>query len=596
MVNETSTKSPLKNIGNAQVNNTGRVEMDIRKANCKPKLNEKSNIPEIVPPMAGELKKRKHIPKASITSKIFTHKDSAREIIVKIGSSMCLTERHSIQRTFLNKMEVSRIKTYSKLFSESMENKFSCDSCSFKTSFVSLLRHHQEIPHKNTLKQPLCAICGNVFINSNDWKIHMTTSHCVKQQKCLPNNIMNCSDCSFSTYFYNDMAKHLQNCSFKFLEPIDEDVPNKYIRRNDQKVSTVDKNLCKASPERAVEIISENKQSDVIPTTSESAAIVQHGPCIQTKTEIETCEICELQLSNRKALFQHLQQNHQIEITEAFSDMITAPFSCDLCRRKFWSEAGLIEHRKKLLLSISNCSQGHTLSAEKAAQTLLDSQKRLDSNPHNCLICNQQTEEMMKHMLKSHGLALKTVFDEEECHACNNGVKLIFPGSSVEGSSKPPPKENLSKYKCETCKVSFKSNATLLKHKKIMHGFQCSLCSTFFLNEKTKNKHYKEMHESKLQSCPICKKIFLNNKHFLEHAKTYLRKCTVKLTRITQFESDLLKRNSVKIEVNESEQIEPIKTNNIKQEEPIKPNELPEKKRKREQVDYKGPPAKRFCV
>ncbi|KAK2828836.1 hypothetical protein Q5P01_019870 [Channa striata] len=138
---------------------------------------------------------------------------------------------------------------------------------------------------------------------------------------------------------------------------------------------------------------------------------------------------------------------------------------------------------------------------------------------YRCSLCSKvfQNSSNLNRHIRSHGDKL---FKCDECDKLFSRKESLKQHISYKHSKNMPDQEY--KYKCNTCKKSFRLENALKFHncRTDDKTFQCDICSRFFSTNSNLSKH-KKKHGEKLYSCEICNKMFYRKDVMQEHHRRH---------------------------------------------------------------------------
>ena len=269
-----------------------------------------------------------------------------------------------------------------------------------------------------------------------------------------------------------------------------------------------------------------------------------------TRISSLVCEYCKKVFQGKENLKRHTKNIH--ENTECFN--------CDMCEKSYNKKLSLnrhvdVVHKKLRPFKCKDCDKTFTDPTPlKSHINVAHSEK----GSHRCLKCNKIFSfdtQLRSHMLRHHGPSKVKV----KCDYCSADVWKYDIRAHIRAHINRDHKTYLCQcgkffatnrllekhklgheaveknFKCETCGLSYKSNAYLLGHIRRIHEnseagrWLCKICGKEFSQSGGLANH-KKSHIGKLFKCLSCDKAYNRNdllkKHMLTHSGAY-KKCNV---------------------------------------------------------------------
>ncbi|XP_064640513.1 uncharacterized protein LOC135495631 [Lineus longissimus] len=259
-----------------------------------------------------------------------------------------------------------------------------------------------------------------------------------------------------------------------------------------------------------------------------AAPIVAPAPAKVARSELEICEICGGFIKDRHSLRLHFKMAHCIEIDESvITSKHTAPLSCDVCMKRFWTFQGLTMHR----VAMNHIPSTNTKSMRGS----------------KCFICSVFVADIMKHINSTHNMIPGQLNTIRICPVCGHNMtpgnlvshlKLLhnmilpLPGSLANQPTSVATSSDQNKvYTCTSCKRSFISIKTLNKHIDQTHSYKCHLCDFRCTAIDVYKNHITQGHKKAAKKCQICKKSFIGAAYTVHVQKEHCRKFSIKLDR-----------------------------------------------------------------
>jgi hypothetical protein len=251
-------------------------------------------------------------------------------------------------------------------------------------------------------------------------------------------------------------------------------------------------------------------------------------PAKVARSELEICEICGGFIKDRHSLRLHFKMAHCIEIDESvITSKHTAPLSCDVCMKRFWTFQGLTMHR----VAMNHIPQTNTKSMRGS----------------KCFICSVFVADIMKHINSTHNMIPGQLNTIRICPVCGHTMSpgnlvshlkllhnMILPVPTSGAVSNPPPAaspDNKKVYCCPSCKRSFISIQTLNNHIDQCHSYKCHLCDFRCTSLDIYKNHITKGHKKTAKQCTVCNKNFIGAAYTVHVQKEHCRKFSIKMER-----------------------------------------------------------------
>lgn len=243
----------------------------------------------------------------------------------------------------------------------------------------------------------------------------------------------------------------------------------------------------------------------------------------------EVCEICGGYVKDRMSLQIHFFYAHKVDLPAVLFQKNSPQFRCNVCQAPFWTAMGLTKHRQ---------SSRHFDTVIQSAKPEI-----------RCWICFQQPDNLYSHLQSFHKLnpnecmilrrcmfcaiQTRTRKDLELHMATTHGILIKGAPSAVAATSsqstKPPAARNNF---CVFCSKQFPDNTQLTLHCLRDHA-TCSGCGMVVARAADLAKH---ACKSTGRKCPICGLKNLKQAFYNKHIHTHLKKCSVKVKRLSEKE------------------------------------------------------------
>ena len=248
-------------------------------------------------------------------------------------------------------------------------------------------------------------------------------------------------------------------------------------------------------------------------------------PAIKTERPISltlSCFKCAKLFDVQSHLTDHLLTEHQIVL-----DDDTSVVQCDTCPTLFWGPGALQLH-KNICMTTSDNPKTKAKGEFKPF------------SPYVCTVCPNvyfTNNAMQKHLMKSHGIDLKTVsvkhdeqYNEEEskCMICNstfNNISLLgihmWSEHKITTKFRQPEPDGNGNFQCGICRKVFKSKDKLFTHRDTHYKAQkCKLCMKKCYNSFQIILHYSQCHEGhQYYICSICGRNVRSSPQAVHHFK-----------------------------------------------------------------------------
>lgn len=182
------------------------------------------------------------------------------------------------------------------------------------------------------------------------------------------------------------------------------------------------------------------------------------------------------------------------------SDIETKPYNCSTCDRKFKSKRGLTQHDERL----------HSEKQSKEKPSL------------ECDICGRllKTAQYLREHKRTHSTEKLFI-----CNHCGKGFNVKFHLKEhiyMHTGERP--------YKCDFCEKTFNRTTLKYSHQRMHTGekpFKCDVvsCDKAYSFSVDLKRHRRAQHQifinCKRFECPVCQKIFYENKFLRQHMTTH---------------------------------------------------------------------------
>ncbi|XP_062583033.1 MOG interacting and ectopic P-granules protein 1-like [Saccostrea cucullata] len=263
----------------------------------------------------------------------------------------------------------------------------------------------------------------------------------------------------------------------------------------------------------------------------------------------EVCEICGGYVKDRMSLQIHFFYAHKVDLPAVLFQKNSPQFRCNVCQAPFWTAMGLAKHRQ---------SSRHFDTVIHAPRTEI-----------RCWICFQQPENLYSHLQTVHHLTTNECMILRRCMFCAiqtrnrkdlemhmatshgiviKGAPTAVPSSSAQSTKPQGARNNF----CVFCSKQFPDNTQLTLHCLRDHA-TCSGCGMVVSRAADLAKH---VCKSAGRKCPVCGLKNLKQAFYNKHIRTHLKKCSVKIKRLTEKEIEVAMGKERKAEMDLEKQRE----------------------------------------
>lgn len=244
------------------------------------------------------------------------------------------------------------------------------------------------------------------------------------------------------------------------------------------------------------------------------------------KLDIENlqCTVCCKPIEKWIDMFEHLKNNHDVDLSEAYTRVIpyklTVDLSCALCGDKYVIYHNLDGHM--------NCHYSNYICGE-CGDTFL-SENRLKKHLENhsvgkfpCKICGKVFS--LEKYRKKHFDGVHTREAKVKCLYCTEKFRGEYARHLHVVKNH---KEKVRKFTCEICDKDFDWRPYYLKHLRLTHGnkqkkHSCKLCDKSFTMP-YQLKNHEDWHNSESSHvCSICSKKFTSKAYLQKHYASHIR-------------------------------------------------------------------------
>ncbi|XP_056640363.1 zinc finger protein 664-like [Diorhabda sublineata] len=318
----------------------------------------------------------------------------------------------------------------------------------------------------------ICVYCGNLYTNRVEFLCHISTNHCIKQNK---------------TKF------HHKNESDNSIFDIKDEIGIVEDELKVEETTDVTDNL-------------NSRVHEVSKSFEEEINTNKHSH-INTGEKQFKCDICLKSFFHKSRLNVHIRY-HTGE----------KPFKCDICLQTFSQKYYLKSHSRrhtgekpfKCNVCLKAFSQKSGLIAHSRIHT--------GEKPFKCGFCIKSFQ--YKNNLNNH-LSVHTGEKPFKCDIC---LKTFLQKSSLKKHLRIHTGEK--PFKCDICFNTFTRKTSLIAHSRIHTGekpYKCDICMKSFTQKGHLNSHSLSHTREKLFKCNICLKSFVYkcslNKHLLKTHK-----------------------------------------------------------------------------
>lgn len=241
----------------------------------------------------------------------------------------------------------------------------------------------------------------------------------------------------------------------------------------------------------------------------------------------EVCEICGGYVKDRMSLQIHFYYAHKVDLPAVIFQKNNPQFRCNVCQAPFWTAMGLTKHRQ---------SSRHFDTVIQGPKTEV-----------RCWICFQQPENLYSHLQSAHQMTTNECMILRRCMFCAiqtrtrkdlemhmasaHGILIKgAPTTASAASSHPTKPQGVRNNFCVFCSKQFPDNTQLTLHCLRDHA-TCSGCGMVVARAADLAKH---VCKSAGRKCPICGLKNLKQAFYNKHIRTHVKKCSVKIKRLTE--------------------------------------------------------------
>ena len=411
---------------------------------------------------------------------------------------------------------------------EESELKHSCEQCSRKFWTENILRHHIGTRHKILLsKITLCNLCQVDFKLPSSQRNHIQKIHKTKDELEAISKGINavfdipCEFCEKRVYSNRTLVIH-KNRVHSLNLPRDSTCRLCQVKFND------------IYKQRA-HVGNVHKAQEEMNAIKEGASVILATPCnhcekllfssknldyhmrslhreeINKVKQVTYCKLCYIRFEKPKSLSQHKAKVHMDEM-DGFNVKLEESelkYSCDQCKRKFWTENILENHTRtrhisplpketycRLCQIDFSCPKGqrvHIRNVHKSKEEMEAIREGADVLLNiNCQHCQRYvySNKCLKlHTNSSHKIDLPK---DTTCKLCQVEFKTVFRQRVHIG--------NMHKTNSEYEAIKEGAN--------IKMDIACKHCGKEVYSTRTLNYHMQKLHNKVDQVCDVCHKVF----------------------------------------------------------------------------------------
>ena len=263
----------------------------------------------------------------------------------------------------------------------------------------------------------------------------------------------------------------------------------------------------------------------------------------------EVCEICGGYVKDRMSLQIHFFYAHKVDLPAVLFQKNSPQFKCNVCQAPFWTAMGLTKHRQ---------SSRHFDTVIQGAKPEI-----------RCWICSQQPDNLYSHLQTFHKLNPNECMILKRCMFCaiqtrtrkdlelhmatTHGILIKnSPSATSTNSAQPSKPQGARNNFCVFCSKQFPDNTQLTLHCLRDHA-TCSGCGMVVARATDLAKH---VCKSTGKKCSICGLKNLKQAFYNKHIRTHLKKCSVKVKRLTEKEIEIAMGKERKAEMDLAKQKE----------------------------------------
>ena len=414
---------------------------------------------------------------------------------------------------------------------EENELKYSCDQCSRKFWTENILRHHIGTRHKVLLsKNTLCNLCQVDFKLADYQRKHVQKVHKTKDElEAIDKGIdavfdIPCEYCDKRVYSHRTLGIHKNRvhstdlprdltcrlCQVKFKDIYKQRAHVGNVHKSQEEMNAIREgaNVVLATPcNHCGEQLFSSKTLDYHMRSL-------HREEMNKLSQGTYCKLCYIRFEKPKSLSQHKTKVHMDEM-EGFNVKLEESalrYSCDQCKRKFWTENILENHTRTR----------HIVPLSKETYC------RLCQVDFSCAK-GQRVHIRNVHKSKEEIEAIREGADVLLNVNCPHCQRYVYSNKCLKLHTISSHKSNLPKDKtCRLCQVEFKSVFSQRVHIGNVHktngeleaikqggnikmDITCKYCGKGVYSTRTLNYHILKLHNkaSKVdQECEVCHKVF----------------------------------------------------------------------------------------
>ncbi|XP_074142677.1 uncharacterized protein LOC141554566 isoform X2 [Sminthopsis crassicaudata] len=189
---------------------------------------------------------------------------------------------------------------------------------------------------------------------------------------------------------------------------------------------------------------------------------------------------------------------------------------CDLCRKNFKENSGLIKHKKicsgKKRFECNECDKAFSQRAHLIQHQRIHTGER----PYECNECGKafrRTIDLTQHQ------RIHTGEKPYECNQCERAFSQrahLIQHQRIHTGERP--------YECSECSKAFSWSTHLTEHQKIHTGekpYECNECGKAFRKSTDLNRHQRIHTGEKPYECSECEKAFSQRAHLTQHQRIH---------------------------------------------------------------------------